>query len=65
MHDDKGQDSMNVERRVEPDSKRRAEDEVVISREPVFADARPIDDQEMPNRRRSERRKIDRMATGI
>ena len=65
MHGDDTKESVDKERRVEPHSSRRADDEIIVPREPVFADSPPIDVEQTSDRRRSERRKIDRMATGI
>jgi len=53
-----------------PRTTRRAEAEVVVERTPIVADS-PIGDVDLPSsnpaseRRRGERRRIDRMSTGI
>jgi hypothetical protein len=54
----------DLEKRVDPRSTRRSDDEVVSPR-PVRADSRPTDTDVTLDRRRRERRRIDRMATGI
>jgi len=65
MHADDKEKPVDIERRVDPHSTRRSDEEIVVSRDPVYADAPPIDVEMTPDRRRSERRKIDRMSTGI
>jgi hypothetical protein len=53
-----------------PRTTRRAEDEVVVERTPIIADG-PTGENDLPSatlaseRRRTERRRIDRMSTGI
>jgi hypothetical protein len=67
---DRPRDSADSDRAPEARTSHRAENEVIVERTPVVADAAP-DDNALPSsgmaseRRRVERRRIDRMSTGI
>lgn len=65
---DKPHDSGGLDRQKEPRTGRRAEDETVVERRPLIADAPREDGGNArlgSERRRGERRRVDRMSTGI
>lgn len=69
-HADKPQDSADLEPQSGSRTGHRGDDEIVVERRPIAADTRQQDaDSERPafggERRRGERRRIDRMSTGI
>jgi hypothetical protein len=63
-------DSADLDREPEPRPNRRSDEEVVVERTPIIADG-PTGENDLPTstlaseRRRNERRRIDRMSTGI
>jgi hypothetical protein len=63
-------ESANLDREPDQRSRHHADDEVVVERTPIVANA-PREDNGEPSssigteRRRAERRRIDRMSTGI
>jgi hypothetical protein len=69
-HVDHPLDSAAFDREAEARTSHRADDEVVVERTLIVADA-ARDENDLPlssmasERRRSERRRIDRMSTGI
>jgi hypothetical protein len=66
-HADNPHDSADRNRQGEPRQNPQADGEIVIERKPIIADG--ARDDERPSggteRRRTERRRIDRMSTGI
>jgi hypothetical protein len=69
QHADDSHDSAEYERKNEPRTGRRSDSEVVVERTPIIADA-PRGEGEMQSgpgmeRRRAERRRSERMSTGI
>jgi hypothetical protein len=69
MQSDKSHESAEFEQRADSRSGRRTDDEVIVQRQAIVADASPPDTESrsLPalDRRRRERRRIDRMSTGI
>ena len=69
-HADNPHDSADLDTQTDPQTGRRTTSEVVVERRPIVAGgAREVGDSDRPGmtdeRRRVERRRIDRMSTGI
>jgi hypothetical protein len=67
---DHPRDSADFDRATEPRTSHRVDDDVVVERTPLVADAAPGESDAPPwigkyEMRRGERRRIDRMSTGI
>jgi hypothetical protein len=67
---DRPHDSAERDREPEPRSSHRPDDEVVVERTPIVADAPSAENDLLSSSnpsepRRGERRRIDRMSTGI
>jgi hypothetical protein len=66
---DKSHESAEFEKRADPRGGRRDDDEVLVERHAMVADVSSPNDEprSLPalDRRRRERRRIDRMSTGI
>jgi hypothetical protein len=69
QHADDSHDSADMDKRTDPRTGRRTDDEVIVERTPIVADAPRAESDLYPaaamERRRGERRRIDRMSTGI
>jgi hypothetical protein len=68
MQPDNSHDTADAEKRGDPRGGRRADDEVGVERTAIVADAVRGESEGLPpsiERRRLERRRIDRMSTGI
>ena len=63
------QDAAEYEKATEPRNSHRVDDEIVVERTPIVADVARRGDETPPSvageRGRSERRRVDRMSTGI
>jgi hypothetical protein len=65
-HADSSHDSADRDRVSEPRPKHQSDDEIVGQRTPIVADSGRPESEHLPaDRRKGERRRIDRMSTGI